>query len=295
MHRYRFARSPKWIFGHLIVLALVVGFVNAGLWQVRRLHQRRAFNATVERNEARPVSPLADVLTAHDGFGAVGPVLDRRVRVTGRYLPGQEILISGQSNTAGDPGAWIVSPLLQHDGTVVLVNRGWVSSTGNFKSAPATARPPAGEVTVEGLLTKTQTPGWFEAHDPAHGVLQSMIRVDVARMQKQIRQPVVPAFISRTSQVPADPGPIVPAPIDPPVLNDGPHLNYAYQWAAFTVLALVAYPILLRKVASDREKEERGRGANDDPYDDLPEGAVVDSEGVIDLTGVGAGSGNRST
>jgi cytochrome oxidase assembly protein ShyY1 len=294
MQRYRFARSPKWIFGHVIVLALVVGFVNAGLWQLRRLHQRRAFNATVEQNEAKPVTPLADVLTAHSGFGAVGPVLDRRVRATGHYLQGQEILISGQSNTNGDPGAWIVSPLLLHDGTVVLVNRGWISSTGNFSSAPAAARPPTGEVTVEGLLTKTQTPGWFEAHDPAHGVLQSMSRVDVGRIQKQIRQPVVPAFISRTSQSPPDPGTIVPAVIPPPVLNDGPHLNYAYQWASFTLLALIAYPILLRKVASDREKEERARGENDDPYADLPEGAVVDEDGVIDLTGVGAGSGHRS-
>jgi len=121
-----------------------------------------------------------------------------------------------------------------------------------------------------------------------------MSRVDVGRIQKQIRQPVVPAFISRTSQSPPDPGTIVPAVIPPPVLNDGPHLNYAYQWASFTLLALIAYPILLRKVASDREKEERARGETDDPYADLPEGAVVDEDGVIDLTGVGAGSGHRS-
>ena len=42
-------------------------------------------------------------------------------------------------------------------------------------------------------------------------------------------------------------------------------------------------------------KEDRSKGDDGDPYGGLPEGAVVDSEGVIDLTGVGAGSGNRST
>ncbi len=61
------------------------------------------------------------------------------------------------------------------------------------------------------------------------------------------------------------------------------------------MLALIAYPILLWKVAGDREKEDRSKGDDGDPYGGLPEGAFVDAEGVIDLTGVGAGSRNRST
>lgn len=287
MDRYRFARRPKWIFGHVLVLLLVVGFVNAGLWQLRRLHQRKAFNAKVEHNQQLPVAPLGQVLTSHDGFGAIGKVIDRRVRATGHYLVDEEVLISGQGSPQGDPGAWIITPLLQDDGTVVLVNRGWISSNGNFKVPPAAARPPAGRVTVVGLLSKTQTPGWFESHDPATGHLTSLVRVDVGRIAKQLSQPVVPAFVQRSSQSPPDAGRIVPTELPPPSLGDGPHLGYAFQWFSFTALALIAYPILLRKVARDHERGGDGDGPEGvGDHGDLPDGAFVDEDGVIDLTGV---------
>ena len=38
---------PRWLAGHLLALALVVLFVNLGLWQLRRLEQRRAHVAQV--------------------------------------------------------------------------------------------------------------------------------------------------------------------------------------------------------------------------------------------------------
>ena len=44
MGRYRFLISPGWIFRHLIALALAVALVNLGLWQLRRLDQKRSHN-----------------------------------------------------------------------------------------------------------------------------------------------------------------------------------------------------------------------------------------------------------
>jgi len=51
----------------------------------------------------------------------------------------------------------------------------------------------------------------------------------------------------------ADPGSIVPGP--PPELSEGPHLGYAAQWFIFSTIALVGYPIVLRRVVIRRGKE----------------------------------------
>lgn len=281
MSRYAFALKPKWIFGHVIVLVLVVGFVNAGFWQIRRLHQRQAYNAEVAANMTAPIAPLADVLPPGSTFADVPAQLDRRVTVTGTYLVDQEVVITGQASPGSVPGVWLVCPLQTDAGQLVLVNRGWVPSTGQIVSAPVAARPPTGRVRVNGLVSETQTPnpGASPERDQAH--LTSFLRIDVARMQRQFSQHLVPGFIQLTAQAPPDTGSIRPQPLDPPVLTDGPHLNYALQWFGFTLVALIGYPMLLWMVARDRARRE-----DVDDVEPLPAGAYVDHDGVIDMTDV---------
>lgn len=281
--RWSFLVRPKWLFGHLIVVVLVVAFVNLGFWQLRRLHQRRAFNHVVEVNEALPAADVAKVLPPGSPYSALGPLLDRRVRATGHYLVDEEVLISGQSLN-GAAGAWIVTPLALDGGGAVLVNRGWVADNGKLSAPPPAARPPSGRVTVEGLLSETQTASGLEEQGPAGGHVVSLARIDVARIQRQLPQRLVPAFVQRTTQDPPDSGKIVPTTLPPPALDEGPHLSYAIQWFSFTALALIGYPFLIWRTGRDEERlGSRGGGG---PDDDLPEGAVVGEDGVIDLTGV---------
>jgi hypothetical protein len=47
-------------------------------------------------------------------------------------------------------------------------------------------------------------------------------------------------------------GPLYPVP--PPPLSNGPHLSYAIQWFIFSVIALVGYPIVLRRQAYGRDR-----------------------------------------
>ena len=44
--------TGRWLIGHILVLFVVIILINLGLWQLRRLEQRRALNATVV-NEIR--------------------------------------------------------------------------------------------------------------------------------------------------------------------------------------------------------------------------------------------------
>ncbi|MEY4131134.1 MAG: hypothetical protein RLZZ31_1258, partial [Actinomycetota bacterium] len=38
-----------------------------------------------------------------------------------------------------------------------------------------------------------------------------------------------------------------------PDLSEGPHLGYALQWFSFSLLTIIVYPLLLRRVAKRRQ------------------------------------------
>ncbi len=283
--RYKFALKPKWILGHVIVIALVVGFVNAGFWQIRRLHQRQAFNRSVVANMHKPVATLDDVLPRSAGFADVPDQLDRRVRATGHYLIDDEVVITAQANPEGVPGVWLVTPLQLDNGRVVLVNRGWLPSTGGITRPPPDARPPSGRVTVTGLVSETETQSAGESRETNKAHQESFLRIDIARIQRQFTQKLAPAFLLRQSQQPPDAGARKPQNLDPPELDNGPHLSYTIQWFSFTALALIGYPTLLWIIGRERKHPKRDVSEPEN----LPPGAFVDADGVLDLTGVAEG------
>ena len=52
---YGFLIRPKWIAFHLLVVTLVVVMINLAFWQLRRLDERRTFNAEVRANTEQPI------------------------------------------------------------------------------------------------------------------------------------------------------------------------------------------------------------------------------------------------
>ncbi len=233
-----------------------------------------------------PVTPIDKVIGTSTTATDVKNELDRNVRATGRYLVSQDIVINAQASPEGVPGVWIVSPLLLDDGRVLLVNRGWLPSTGPVVSTPPGAQPPTGRVTVTGLLSESESRLSGESADRGGRAQRTYLRIDVPVIQRQFSQRLVPGFLLRQSQRPPDPGKRPPQNLDRPVLTNGPHLSYTIQWFSFTALALVGYPLLLWLVARDREKKRGGGDGPDGGSDDLPPGAFVDDDGVLDLTDV---------
>jgi surfeit locus 1 family protein len=280
VHRYRFALRPKWIFGHFLVALLVITFISLGFWQLRRLDQRKAFNRLVLRNQAVAVVDVADLgLRPSQGTGHAKADQGRRVRVTGEYLADRSLLIRGQSIDS-TPGAWIVTPLRLADGTLVLINRGFVGDNGALSQPPAASAPPAGTVTVEGSVQPTETPGVFEKRDPT-GPLKAYQRIDIDRIRQGLAQPTLPLWVLAAGQQPKDAG-LALQPVPPPSLNNGPHLSYAIQWFAFMLVGLIGYPLLLRRKARDLE-----RGPDDGEIIDetVVPGAGPDGAGEVETNG----------
>ncbi len=155
----------------------------------------------------------------------------RQVTVTGHYDNSNQILIQMEQDAEHDPGYWLVTPLILPDGKAVAINRGFVP-LGLDESGPLLAyRPPSGTVTVTGLLYPTQnrTGG---PYDPAKGHLHLLSRVDLIRCQRQLPYKLYPLYVNLVTSQPAQHG-NYPEIVPPPPLDDGPHLNYAGQWAIF--------------------------------------------------------------
>jgi surfeit locus 1 family protein len=265
--RYRFALRPKWILSHLLILLLVVVMVNLGFWQLRRLHERRASNAAILANERPDPAPIQSVLSPSDSTSRGSQLAFRRVTVTGIYDIANEVIIRARSLNE-EPGVWVASPLRLSDGSAVVVVRGFLPSQGTLEKVPADAEPPTGTVTVTGLVQATQTRSTFGATDPPTGHLSDLARVDVERIAKQVPYPVYPVYVQLQTSDPPQSGDF-PQVLPPPELDDGPHLSYAIQWFIFSTIAVVGYPLILRRSA---RREERGRDDEDDePLADEPD------------------------
>src|SRR5207248_1152691 len=146
---YRFLFSKRWIVLLLVVVVFGVACVELGLWQLRRLDQRKTLNAAISSHIHMPVQPIETLL----GKGE-RQALYRRVTATGRYDVSQEVLLSGRA-VNDRPGNDLLTPLKLPGGLGLIVNRGFVPLTINTPGAPQ-AKPPSGEeVTVTGILLPT--------------------------------------------------------------------------------------------------------------------------------------------
>lgn len=243
---YRFLLRPKWIGFHLLVAGAMVAMVNLGLWQLRRLDQRRDFNAVVEaRYDATPV-PIGDLLTAGTD---PDDVEWRPVTTAGEYLPGDGVRIVNRSQS-GRAGDNLVVPLRLDDGRLLLVNRGFVPIEAD---APA---PPGGHVAVTGRLHPSETRRLGQLSDPEQGRLTEAQRIDIERLAPQLPGEPVPMYLDLIESQPPDATPF-PEPIARPELGEGPHLSYAVQWFLFTVAVGVGWVLAVRHSLRARQVAAR--------------------------------------
>ena len=227
----------------LVALALAFcGFSALGVWQVERLHWKRELIARVDaRIHAEPVAP-----PTHDDWPNATASRDeyRRVVASGEYLPGRDTRV--QAVTERGPGWWLLTPLREDNGDVLLVNRGFVPNDWNGDVAA-----PAGHVQVVGLLRMSEPHGAFlRNNDPAHDRWFSR---DIAAIaQARTLGTVAPWFIDAERDASAPQWPAGGMTI---VHFRNQHLQYALTWFALAVLSAWA---IWRVFSSARRMRHHG-------------------------------------
>lgn len=225
----------RWIVGTVLVVAIVSGCIAAGLWQLRRLDERRDLNQRIrERSEETVPLPPVDEGTDPDDLAY------RSVLVTGTYDPDGEVLVRFRIRT-GLPGYEVLTPMRTDQGTL-LVDRGWVPLADGDRWPVPEMAPPAGEVEVSGLLAPPES-GELRLDRRESGT-RVIAAVDPDRLADELGvDELYPAFLLADDG--GTPASSYPVPVDPPPLDDGPHRSYAVQWFLFASIGIVAWPLLV--------------------------------------------------
>ncbi|MFM9878464.1 MAG: SURF1 family protein [Rhodoglobus sp.] len=247
MKGWRFALSRRWLGYLALVVAFAIACTLLSLWQIARRDEARADIVRVDMNWDADPRPLAELLTERTGFDE--ELTWSPVTLTGQYLTDDQLLARGRPLN-GNPGFEVLVPFQLEDGTIFIVDRGWVPP-GSQQDAPEDVpAPPSGEVTVVARL-KAGEPTLAGRSAPPGQVAT-------------IHLPTIAALVGDSTYTGAyglldseDPAPATrPAAVVKPAPDEGPHLSYAFQWVLFGIMAFIALGWAIRQ-------EYRIRNADD--------------------------------
>ena len=143
-----------------LALVLFVGLLGLGTWQV----YRRAWKLDLISRVDQRVHAAAVAAPGVDQWPHITAAADeyRHVRVTGRYLDSDSTQV--MASTSIGSGFWLLTPLQMADGSVVLINRGFIPPEWKDAQLSGTTSP----VTITGLLRISEPRGGFlRKNDPA--------------------------------------------------------------------------------------------------------------------------------
>lgn len=247
--------SRQWLLATVLVLVGVAILIRLGIWQLDRLETRRAFNARVSAQVARPALELQGAALSAD----LTQMEYRPVTVTGIYDPGGEIALRNQYWN-DQWGVHLVTPLkIAGSDQVILVDRGWIPGE-SYQSGDWSQYAEPGLVTVHGILRQSQSKAEMGSRSdptplPGAGPLKTWNFVNIPRLSEQVAQPLLPAYIQ---QAPDPARSSLPYRYQPELdLSEGPHLGYAIQWFIFAAILGIGYPFFIKRQDSRRQKEQK--------------------------------------
>jgi cytochrome oxidase assembly protein ShyY1 len=231
----RLLLRPGWLALTVLVLVFAgVCFTLLAPWQFGRHEERAATNDAITRAAGAEPADLATLLP--DG-ARPGPGTEwRTVRVTGRYLAGDEV-VARLRTVLGQPAFEVLTPFRTTAGTIVLVDRGFVRPLQGDQNlaVPDFAAPPTGTVTLTARLRADERDPRDRRADAEDGRRQ-VYAVGSALVARATGLDIRPGYLQLEDGAP---GVLGPLPL--PELQAGPFLSYALQWVAFGAMALLAW------------------------------------------------------
>jgi surfeit locus 1 family protein len=222
---------------------LIVLFAGLGTWQVQRLSWKLALIERVNARVAAPpqaapsVARWSEVTRANDEY--------RRVSLAGYFLHDYSTPVQAVSELGA--GYWLLTPLCTQDGSIVLVNRGFIAASENrpgrypARRAPAQAcQPgPGARHAVLGLLRLPEPGGGFlRQNDPVNNrwFSRDVAGIAAARGLDQ----VAPYFVDAARGQEQAGAPERPVGGLTVISFQNNHLVYALTWFALALMVAAA-------------------------------------------------------
>ena len=243
------SRRIVWL---LLAAGAMAGFIALGNWQVRRLHWKLGLiHDVATRVHAAPVPAPGPAQWPRI---AAGHLKYLHVRLRGHFLAHAQALVHGTSRQGY--GFWVMTPLRTDRGFVVLVNRGYVPADLPGTPAFAGTAPPAGEVTVTGLLRPSEPGGGFlRRNRPRAGQWYSRDVAAIAAAKGLHADRVAPYFVDADAQAGRGAAQARwPAAGQTVIHFPNHHFGYAVTWYLMALGCAVGIGIGLRKVRRERRR-----------------------------------------
>ena len=210
----------------LLTVVLCVLFIALGRWQWNRGNAREAAWSQFARGTDKVVPLNAERLADLPLF--------QRVRVAGRFDAGRQFLLDNRSYE-GRAGYEVLTPLQRANGTLALVDRGWVPFSGLRDRLPGVAIHNHAEITVTGRVADLPSAGLASgrAPPPAEGPWPKVTSFPtMVELSQAVGQPLDSHILLLDSH---DPDGYV-RDWHPPGLEPSRHWSYAIQWWSFAVV-----------------------------------------------------------
>ena len=229
----------------LCATLLLAGFVALGSWQLQRLQWKNALVARIEqRVHAAAGAPPAAASWPQFSAGAEEY---RHVRLGGVLL--DHLSTQVKAVTELGSGYWLLTPLCGADGSIVLVNRGFIAPPPGTPLPPAVRLPSGaacaprmgaapGAVLVTGLLRISEPGGAFLRHNDARANLWYSRDVAAIAQARGLAR-VAPFFVDADAAPAAAPGqPVGGLTV---IHFNNNHLVYAITWYALALMVAGAF------------------------------------------------------
>jgi cytochrome oxidase assembly protein ShyY1 len=277
MRRWTFER--RW-FGYLavaIVFAIACYFLSQ--WQFARRDGALAEISKVDQNYDAEPQPLQSVLADSEAFEDAQEWTP--VEMTGTYLTDDQLLVRSRPY-GGRPGFEVLTPFQLEDGSIFIVDRGWVPTGEEQDSPDFVPDAPSGTVEVTARL-KPSEPN-LRGRSAPDGQVSTINLPTVADVVGGDVYTGAYGLMASESPEPADARPFASLKPDN---DEGPHLSYAFQWLIFALFGFFGLGYALRTEyrllnADDPEEmaraQERERKASlRPPSDDEIEDRILDA------------------
>ncbi|WP_202486504.1 SURF1 family protein [Streptomyces sp. SID4985] len=258
VHRYRFLLTPQWVILTLVAIALIPTMIKLGFWQHHRYEERTARNDLVSR--ALHADPVPVERLTSPGHAVTRLDKYRTVTATGTFDTAHEVVVRRRTSSDGEVGFHVLTPLRLTDGTVLLVNRGWIPANGVQTAFPKIPAPPAGKTTITGRLKADETTAASGIKNVKGLPDRQIMLINSAEETRRLGAKVLGGYVEQTAPTPRGD---TPEQISSPGSEDAP-LNYAYmiQWWLFAAGVPVGWWFLVRREIRDRAEAEAAAGGD---------------------------------
>ena len=212
----------------VMLFLLAALFANLGMWQTRRGAEKAA---TEQQFETADTMLLKNAIAQKSRFA--------RIDVSGRYDSRRHILLDNQI-WQGRVGVHVFTPFYTGEGTVILVNRGWLPLPVDRQSLPEIPTPQQ-QTVLRGILNIFPVPGRILG--PADKLVsnewpQLVTYLNPADISVALDTPLAKWIIQLANSEQAG---FAGRDWKPVFLTSEKHKAYAFQWYALAGISLVLW------------------------------------------------------